>query len=246
LNWLERMIQFKEKALKQGSDVSAGLLDYPVLMAADILLYDADQVPVGEDQKQHLELARDIAQQRINARFSPRDASGELIPILKVPSPLILKEGARVMSLTDGRNKMSKSDPNEASRIALLDPPELIVRKIKRAKTDAVMGLEFGNPERPEADNLLGLYALLSQQSRAAALNECAAMGWGSFKPLLADAAVEALKPLQARYREWRNDPASVGDVLCKGQEKAACVAAETLDRVRNALGLLPSSPSQS
>ena len=246
LNWLERMIQFKEKALKQGSDVSAGLLDYPVLMAADILLYDADQVPVGEDQKQHLELARDIAQQRINGRFSPRDASGALIPILKVPSPLILKEGARVMSLTDGRNKMSKSDPNEASRIALLDPPELIVRKIKRAKTDAVMGLEFGNPERPEADNLLGLYALLSQQSRAAALNECAAMGWGSFKPLLADAAVEALKPLQARYREWRNDPASVRDVLCKGQEKAASVAAETLDRVRNALGLLPSSPGQS
>ena len=111
LNWLERMIQFKEKALKQGDQVSVGLLDYPVLMAADILLYDADLVPVGEDQKQHLELARDIAQQRVNARFGQRDAEGEIIPVLKVPEPLILKEGARVMSLTDGRSKMSKSDP---------------------------------------------------------------------------------------------------------------------------------------
>ena len=109
LNWLERMIQFKEKALKQGDNVSVGLLDYPVLMAADILLYDADLVPVGEDQKQHLELARDIAQQRINARFGSEET-----PILKVPKPMILKEGARVMSLTDGRSKMSKSDPNEA------------------------------------------------------------------------------------------------------------------------------------
>jgi tryptophanyl-tRNA synthetase len=134
LNWLERMIQFKEKAIKQGDQVSVGLLDYPVLMAADILLYDADLVPVGEDQKQHLELARDIAQQRINARFAPRDAAGEPIPVLKVPEPLILKEGARVMSLTDGTAKMSKSDPNEGSRISLLDPPELITKKIKRAR----------------------------------------------------------------------------------------------------------------
>jgi tryptophanyl-tRNA synthetase len=200
---------------------------------------------VGEDQKQHLELARDIAQQRINARFAPRDASGEPIPILKVPSPLILKEGARVMSLTDGRNKMSKSDPNEASRIALLDPPELVVRKIKRAKTDPVMGLEFGHPERPEADNLLGLYALLSGQSREAALEECASMGWGTFKPLLADAVVAALNPVQSRYREWREDPARVGEVLAKGQEKASSVASDTLDRVRQALGFLPSRPAQ-
>ncbi|MFL0738389.1 MAG: tryptophan--tRNA ligase, partial [Prochlorococcus sp.] len=136
LNWLERMIQFKEKASKQGDNVSVGLLDYPVLMAADILLYDADLVPVGEDQKQHLELARDIAQQRINARFGSEEN-----PVLKVPAPLITKEGARVMSLCDGRSKMSKSDPNDASRITLLDPPELITKKIKRAKTDPQMGL---------------------------------------------------------------------------------------------------------
>jgi tryptophanyl-tRNA synthetase len=240
LNWLERMIQFKEKALKQGADVSTGLLDYPVLMAADILLYDADRVPVGEDQKQHLELARDIAQQRVNARFAPRDAQGEILPILKVPEPLILPEGARVMSLTDGRSKMSKSDPNEGSRITLLDPPDLIAKKIKRAKTDPVMGLEFGNPERPEADNLLGLYALLSGRSRTEALAECAGMGWGRFKPLLADAAVEALRPIQERYDEWRQDPAQLEAVLRQGRERADGVAEATLRRVREALGFLP------
>jgi tryptophanyl-tRNA synthetase len=221
--------------------VSAGLLDYPVLMAADILLYDADRVPVGEDQKQHLELARDIAQQRINARFGSKNSDGEIIPILKVPEPLILKEGARVMSLTDGRSKMSKSDPNEGSRITLLDPPELVTRKIKRAKTDPQMGLEFGNPERPEADNLLGLYALLAGRSRDAAASECAAMGWGSFKPLLAEAAVAALEPLQARYRDLRSDPAYLSEVLHQGRERASAVADATLDRVRQSLGFLTS-----
>jgi len=240
LNWLERMIQFKEKAVKQGDNVSVGLLDYPVLMAADILLYDADLVPVGEDQKQHLELARDIAQQRINARFGGRDAAGEPAPVLKVPEPLILKEGARVMSLTDGRNKMSKSDPNEGSRITLLDPPDLIRKKIKRAKTDPVMGLEFGNPERPEADNLLGLYALTSGQSREAVASQCAAMGWGAFKPLLTDAVVDALRPIQERYTAWRQDETALRAVLDQGQERAAHVAEATLERVREAMGFLP------
>lgn len=239
LNWLERMIQFKEKAIKQGDQVSVGLLDYPVLMAADILLYDADLVPVGEDQKQHLELARDIAQQRINARFAPKDAGGEPIPVLKVPEPLILKEGARVMSLTDGSSKMSKSDPNEGSRINLLDPPELITKKIKRAKTDPTMGLEFGNPERPEADNLLGLYAILSGKGREAAAAECTAMGWGTFKPLLAEAAVEALRPVQERYAELRADRSTLEAVLQQGRERAEAVACESLQRVRDALGFL-------
>jgi len=244
LNWLERMIQFREKALKQGDNVSAGLLDYPVLMAADILLYDADRVPVGEDQKQHLELARDIAQQRINARFAPRDREGEPIPILKVPEPLILKEGARVMSLTDGRNKMSKSDPNEASRITLLDSPESIAKKIKRAKTDPVMGLEFGNADRPEADNLLGLYALTSGRSRDAAAEECAEMGWGSFKPLLTEAVVEALMPIQERYEALREDSGQLISVLEAGADRAGAVAQGTLERVREAMGFLP-SPGQ-
>ena len=232
LNWLERMIQFKEKAVKHGDNVSVGLLDYPVLMAADILLYDADLVPVGEDQKQHLELARDIAQQRINARFGSKDA-----PVLKVPKPMILKEGARVMSLTDGRSKMSKSDPNEGSRITLLDPPELFTKKIKRAKTDPERGLEFGNPDRPETDNLLGLYAILSGQGREAAAKECADMGWGQFKPLLAEATVAALEPIQARHRELMADQAELNRVLAEGQSKAEAVANATLERVRDALG---------
>ncbi|MCH1546151.1 MAG: tryptophan--tRNA ligase [Synechococcus sp. MOX_bin32] len=232
LNWLERMIQFKEKAVKQGDNVSVGLLDYPVLMAADILLYDADLVPVGEDQKQHLELARDIAQQRINARFGDKET-----PVLKVPKPMILKEGARVMSLTDGRSKMSKSDPNEGSRITLLDPPELITKKIKRAKTDPERGLEFGNPDRPETDNLLGLYAILSGKGREQAATECAEMGWGQFKPLLAEATVSALEPIQARYRELMQDPTELDQVLRTGREKAETVANATLERVRDALG---------
>jgi tryptophanyl-tRNA synthetase len=237
LNWLERMIQFKEKAVKQGDNVSVGLLDYPVLMAADILLYDADLVPVGEDQKQHLELARDIAQQRINARFGSEDA-----PILKVPKPLILKDGARVMSLTDGRSKMSKSDPNEGSRITLLDPPELITKKIKRAKTDPERGLEFGNPERPETDNLLGLYALLSGKGREAAATECAAMGWGQFKPLLAEATVAALEPIQKRYQDLMADRGQLLAVLETGRERASAVADASAQRVRAALGFLTAS----
>ncbi len=237
LNWLERMIQFKEKALKQGDNVSVGLLDYPVLMAADILLYDADLVPVGEDQKQHLELARDIAQQRINARFGSEEN-----PILKVPEPMILKEGARVMSLTDGRSKMSKSDPNEGSRITLLDPPELITKKIKKAKTDPERGLEFGNPNRPETDNLLGLFAILSGKGRDAAAKECAEMGWGQFKPLLAEATVAALEPIQQRYRDLMADRAQLEAVLRDGRERASAVADANVQRVRQSMGFL--SPS--
>jgi tryptophanyl-tRNA synthetase len=146
------------------------------------------------------------------------------------------------MSLTDGAAKMSKSDPNEGSRISLLDPPELITKKIKRAKTDPTMGLEFGNPERPEADNLLGLYALLSGKTRDQAARECGAMGWGTFKPLLAEATVEALRPVQERYHQWRQESDAVAAVLRAGEAKAAAVANETLERVRQALGFLPRS----
>ena len=237
LNWLERMIQFKEKAVKQGDNVSVGLLDYPVLMAADILLYDADLVPVGEDQKQHLELARDIAQQRINARFGKAES-----PVLKVPKPLILKEGARVMSLTDGRSKMSKSDPNEGSRITLLDPPELIAKKVKRAKTDPERGLEFDNPDRPETDNLLGLYAILSGKGRDAVARECIEMGWGQFKPLLAEATIAALEPIQERYRLLMDDRAQLEKVLQQGRERANSVADSTVKRTREAMGFLSGS----
>ena len=144
------------------------------------------------------------------------------------------------MSLTDGRSKMSKSDPNEGSRITLLDPPELITKKIKRAKTDPLRGLEFDNPDRPETDNLLGLYAILSGKGREQAASECAEMGWGQFKPMLAEATVNALEPIQARYRELMRDPAELDAVLNTGREKAETVANATLERVREALGFAP------
>ena len=146
------------------------------------------------------------------------------------------------MSLTDGRSKMSKSDPNEGSRITLLDPPELITKKIKRAKTDPERGLEFGNPERPETDNLLGLYALLSGKGREAAASECSEMGWGQFKPLLADATVAALEPIQKRYHELMADRGQLMTVLETGRERAGAVADASVQRVRTALGFLRSS----
>lgn len=234
LNWLERMIQFKEKAVKQGENVSVGLLDYPVLMAADILLYNADKVPVGEDQKQHLELTRDIAV-RVNDKFGTRKD-----PVLKMPEPMIAKEGARVMSLTDGTSKMSKSDPSEMSRINLLDTPDVIVKKIKRCKTDLVKGLAFDDPERPECNNLLTLYMLLSNQSKEAVTAECQDMGWGQFKPLLTETAIKALKPIQDKYSEIMDDKGYLQSVLREGRFKAETVANETLSRVKNALGYLP------
>jgi tryptophanyl-tRNA synthetase len=234
LNWLEGMIQFKEKATKQGENVNVGLLDYPVLMAADILLYQADLVPVGEDQKQHLELTRDIAI-RLNFQFGT-----EKQPVLKLPKPLIRQEGARVMSLTDGTKKMSKSDPSELSRINLLDSAEEIQKKIKRCKTDPQRGLIFDDPERPECHNLLTLYMLLSGQSKAAVAAECAEMGWGQFKPLLTDAAISALQPIQTRYQEVMAEPGYLESVLKQGKEKAGAVANQTLGQVRTALGFAP------
>ena len=234
LNWLERMIQFKEKAIKQGENVSIGLLDYPVLQAADILLYQADLVPVGDDQKQHLELTRDIA-----ARFNFMYPQSE-DPILKVPEPLIQTEGARIMSLTDGTSKMSKSDPSEQSRINLLDPPDLIRKKIKRCKTDPTRGLVFDNPQRPECHNLLTLYLLLSGKTKAAVAAECAEMGWGHFKPLLTDVMVEVLDPIQRKYEALISDQGYLESVLRQGREQAETIANQTLRQVRAALGFSP------
>lgn len=235
LNWLERMIQFKEKAQKQGENVSVGLLDYPVLMAADILLYDADKVPVGEDQKQHLELTRDIVI-RINDKFGTKKN-----PVLKMPDPLIRTTGARVMSLTDGTKKMSKSDPSELSRINLLDPPDVLTKKIKKCKTDPERGLEFDNPNRPECNNLLGLYALLSDKTKETVAAECADMGWGQFKPLLTETVIAALEPIQTKYHDIMANPDYLDQVLREGREKADTVANATLKQVKDALGFLPS-----
>lgn len=230
LNWLEDMIQFKEKAVKQGENVSAGLLDYPVLMAADILLYQPDKVPVGEDQKQHLEITRDIA-----ARFNYLFAREK--PVLKLPDPLIRSQGARVMSLTDGTRKMSKSDPAEGSRINLLDTPEQIQQKIKRCKTDPERGLVFDDPARPECHNLLTLYMLLSGKTKQAVAEECKGMGWGQFKPILADSAIAALQPIQAKYQAVMDDKGYLESVLRDGRQKAEEIANDTLSKVKTALG---------
>ena len=231
INWMERMIQFKEKSLQQGNNVSIGLFDYPILMAADILLYDADFVPVGEDQKQHLELARDIAQQRINTQF----AEGE--EILKIPQPIIMRKGSKIMSLNDGLKKMSKSDTNENSRINLLDSPEKIIKKIKRAKSDSFTGIEFNNPERPESKNLLMIYSILNGKNIDELENELSQTGWGTFKKLIAEQLIESLKPIQERYKVLIDDPYQLNKILLRGKEKAEHVANETLNRVKTNLG---------
>jgi len=236
LNWLEDMIQFKEKAVKQGENVGAGLLMYPALMAADILLYEPDKVPVGEDQKQHLELTRDIAA-RLNYQFGREEA-----PILKLPDPMIKKEGARIMSLTDGTKKMSKSDPSELSRISILDTPDQIQHKVKRCKTDSVRGLWFDDADRPECNNLLTLYMALSNQTKEAVTAECRDMGWGQFKPLLTETAIAALQPIQERYHAIMAEPGYLDAVLDDGASKAAAIANQTLNKVKQALGFaLPS-----
>lgn len=231
LNWLEDMVQFKEKAIKQSENVSAGLLTYPVLQAADILLYEPDKVPVGEDQKQHLELTRDIAA-RLNYLFGKEDQ-----PVLKLPDPMIRAAGARVMSLTDGTRKMSKSDPSDLSRINLLDPPDLIQHKIKRCKTDPIRGLVFDDSERPECNNLLNLYMILSNQTKEAVAAECQDMGWGNFKPLLTEATIAALQPIQEKYHAIMADEGYIQSVLKDGREKAGAIANQTLAKVKAALG---------
>ncbi len=234
LNWLERMIQFKEKAIKQGENVGVGLLDYPVLMSADILLYRADLVPVGEDQKQHLELTRDIAQ-RFNYLFA-KDSQ----PILPIPEPLIRAEGARVMSLTDGTSKMSKSDPQEMSRINILDSPDAIAKKIKRCKTDMWRSIELDNPDRPECQNLVTIYGLATGKSSAELRAECASFkGWGDFKPALTEALIEHLRPIQQKYAEVMQDKGYLEQVLAEGRAKAVAIANETLTQVKSAMGFL-------
>lgn len=234
LNWLERMIQFKEKAIKQGENVSVGLLDYPVLMAADILLYQADFVPVGEDQKQHLELCRDIAI-KFNGAYAPQKK-----PVFKVPEPYIAKVGARIMSLADGSMKMSKSEPSDLSRINVLDPPDAVTNKIKRCRTDSIEGLEFDNPDRPQCTNLLTIYQLCTGKTREEVEKECGSMRWGEFKPLLAEAVVAKLKPVREKHDEIMSDLPELKRILKMGKERADEAAFATLDAAQSALGLVP------
>ena len=247
MNWLERMIQFKDKSRKAGTEsVGVGLFTYPVLMAADILLYQADRVPVGEDQRQHLELARDIVRRWTNeyckgGAFKKRCKKAGIpsYPTFTEPEAMIVKEGgARIMSLSDGTSKMSKSDSNDYSRINVLDPPDLIRDKIKKCKTDAERGLEWDNPERPEATNLLSIYsAVQPDRTKDEILDEVKDMSWGEFKPLLADAVVAHLEPIQQRYHAVRENEEELAKVLKDGAASANEIASRTLKGARVAMG---------
>jgi tryptophanyl-tRNA synthetase len=247
MNWLERMIQFKEKARKQGESVGVGLFTYPILMAADIMLYQSTKVPVGEDQRQHLELTRDVVR-RFNDLFCKgnqykkrcKEAGIPSRPVFIEPDAIIMKEGARIMSLSDGTSKMSKSDPNDASRINILDPPETIRDKIKRCKTDSFVGIEWDNPERPEAANLLNIYyAVQPDRTREEVAEEVAAMTWGEFKPVLAEAIVRHLQPIQERYYAVRNDGERLNQILKEGAAAANEVAQQTLLATKVAMGFV-------
>jgi tryptophanyl-tRNA synthetase len=231
MGWLERMTQFKEKAGKDKQRASVGLFTYPVLQAADILVYKATHVPVGEDQKQHLELARDIA-----GKFNNDYGAPGFFPL---PEPLIQGPGARIMSLRDGAAKMSKSDPSDQSRINLTDDPDAIRQKIKRAKTDPeplpenVEGLEG----RPEARNLVGVYAALADITDAEVLARFGGQGFGAFKPALADVVAESLGPVSEAMRRYLADPAEIDRILRDGAERAAAVADPIVAETKRLVG---------
>ena len=243
MGWMARMTQFKDKAGKNSENVSLGLFAYPSLMAADILLYKATHVPVGDDQKQHLELTRDIANKFNNdyaASIAARQV-GEEGAFFPVTEPLIAGPATRIMSLRDGTRKMSKSDPSEQSRISLLDDADAIAKKIRKATTDpaelplAVEGLEG----RPEADNLVGIYAALSDRTKAEVLAEFGGQGWGRFKPALADLAVAVLAPMAGEMRRLLDDPATIDAVLREGAGRAGALAEKTMVDVRDIVGFI-------
>ena len=231
LGWLNRMTQFKEKAGKQRENASVGLYVYPSLMAADILAYKATHVPVGEDQKQHLELARDIAQ-----KFN-RDFGTEFFPLIE---PLIFGEATRVMSLRDGGSKMSKSDSSDASRINLVDDADTIAHKIRRARTDAepLPDSPDGLAGRAEAANLVGIFAALADRSAGDVLAEYGGQGFAAFKPALSELAIAVLSPIAAELRRLMADPGHVDSVLAAGAERAAEIADPVVDEVHEIVGL--------
>jgi len=232
LGWLNRMTQFKEKAGKHRENASVGLYAYPNLMAADILLYKATHVPVGEDQKQHLELTRDIA-----IKFN-NDFKREVFPI---PEPLILGEATRVMSLRDGAKKMSKSDTSDYSRINMTDDADTLALKIRKAKTDPepLPSEVAGLAERPEAANLVGIYAALSEKSRTDVLAEYGGQTFSVFKQALTDLMVATLGPINAEMARLLADPGHVDNVLADGAERARALAAPIMDEVMDAVGFL-------
>jgi len=231
LGWLNRMTQFKDKAGKNREGASVGLYDYPVLMAADVLLYNATHVPVGEDQKQHLELARDIA-----TKFN-NDYGRE---VFTLPEPLISAAAPRIMSLRDGASKMSKSNPSEMSLVKLIDTDDQIAEKFRKAKTDPDVLPETmdGLEGRPEARNLITIYAALSDRAPADVLAQFAGQGFGAFKPELADLAVATLGPIRERLTRLLDDRGEVGRILERGAEKARHLAAPLLLDVQRTMGL--------
>ncbi|KMS54264.1 tryptophanyl-tRNA synthetase [Novosphingobium barchaimii LL02] len=240
MGWLNRMTQWKDKAGKNREGASVALFTYPVLQAADVLLYQSTHVPVGEDQKQHLELARDVAQ-KFNNDFAPRDEDGEIVPVFTLPEPFIPPEAARIMSLREGTAKMSKSDPSEMSRINMTDSADTIVQKIKKAKTDPepLPSDKAGLEGRAEAKNLVAIYAVMSGNTVDGVLADFGGEGFGKFKPALADLLVEKLAPINARFVELREDTAALDAILRKGAEKARALAIPTLNKAYDALGLV-------
>ncbi len=242
LGWLNRMTQFKEKAGKDRENASVGLYAYPNLMAADILVYRATHVPVGEDQKQHLELARDIAQ-KFNNDFSDQIRvngfnDGLFFP---QPEPLITGPATRVMSLRDGTKKMSKSDPSDYSRINLSDDADAIAQKVRKAKTDPepLPSEEKGLEQRPEADNLVGIYAALSGRGKPDILREFGGGQFSNFKSSLVDLAVEKLGPIGAEMKRLTADPGYVDSVLVGGADRARVLADKTMDTVKDIVGFI-------
>src|SRR3954449_2417954 len=242
IGWLNRMTQFKEKAGKDREAASVGLYDYPVLMAADILVYRATHVPVGEDQKQHLELSRDIAQ-KFNNDFSESirghgHHDGLFFPL---PEPLITGPATRVMSLRDGTKKMSKSDPSDYSRINLTDDADTIAQKVRKAKTDPepLPSEEKGLEARPEADNLVGIYAALAGKPKAQVLGEFGGAQFSGFKSNLVDLAVAKLSPIAAEMKRLTADEAYVDSVLIDGADRARAIASETMHAVKDIVGFI-------
>ena len=235
MGWLNRMTQWKDKAGKNREGQSVALFTYPVLQAADVLLYQTTHVPVGEDQKQHLELARDIAQ-KFNNDFASADT-----PVFALPDPIVPPEAARIMSLRDGLAKMSKSDPSEMSRINLTDDADTILKKVKKAKTDPepLPSEAAGLGGRPEALNLVAIYGALAGRPVDAVLGEFGGQGFGAFKPALAELMVETIAPITGRFRALLEDREALDAILARGAARAREMGAPTLDATYAALGLV-------
>jgi len=231
MGWLNRMTQFKEKAGKDKEKASVGLYSYPILMAADIILYDSTHVPVGEDQKQHLELCRDIAQ-KFNNDYETMD-------FFKIPEPLIQKEFSRIMSLKDGTKKMSKSELSDLSRINLTDNKDLIINKIKKAKTDPLpmpSSIEELN-ERPEAKNLIGIYSSLTDIALEKIIKEFSGKNFSEFKDNLSQVLVEKINPISKEIKKLLNDKKYLQEILSEGCKKADSIASQKMKKIHEIVG---------